>query len=80
MKKQFPKKRVSCFADLEFTTRYGRLLLKEAITEPREKDEWEIWIAITKWVKFEKFMIFEEQPTLAKVSKGTANPYSWIKE
>lgn len=58
VKKQFPKKRVSCFADLEFTIRYGRLLLKEVLDEPREKDEWDVWLAITKWVNFQKFMVF----------------------
>ena len=31
VEKQFPKKRVSCFADLEFSIRYGRLLLQEVL-------------------------------------------------
>ena len=67
IQKQFPKKRVSCFADLQYTIRYGHLLLTEMLEESREKDEWEIWVGLAKWVKFQKFMIFEEQPTLAKV-------------
>lgn len=79
VKKQFPKKRVSCFADLEFTMRYGRLLLKEVLDEPREKDEWDLWLAMAKWVKFQKFMMFEEEPNLTKVTKTIANARSWIK-
>ena len=80
IKKQFPKKRVSCFADLEFTIRYGKLLLKEVLHQPKQQDEWNLWVVMAKWVNFPKFMSFEEQPTLTKVTKEVSDAHVWIKE
>ena len=72
-----PKKRSSCFSDLDFTIRYGKTLIKEKLSKKSNgegKDEWILWIIMTKWVKFDKWMNFEDSPDLRKIIEEKLNP------
>ena len=80
---QTPKKRNSFFSDLDFSIRYGKMILKEKLSKKsneQEKDEWDIWITLTKLINFEKWMSFEEFPDLRKVLAEVSNPEEWIRK
>lgn len=63
--------RVSAYCDLDYTLKYGYQILieikEQLVAMGKEETDFRVWLFLAKWINFERWFGYENEPSMAKV-------------